>query len=68
MPSPTQERRFVDWSDPDTSSERYNSRYEQYCADFQHRRISQDVFRAHLYSMGFRGQDIENEVSLHWPH
>jgi hypothetical protein len=34
---------------------------------FRSGQISADQYRAHLYSLGFRGQEIESEVSLNYP-
>lgn len=44
-----------------------DERYRLACAAFEADSISIDVFRATLYGIGFRGQQIESEVSLHWP-
>ena len=44
-----------------------DERYKVACAAFAADDISIDVFRATLYGIGFRGHQIESEVSLHWP-
>lgn len=66
MPSPYRERRS-DLHNPQDAGERFNERYEQHCADFRNKVISVDVFRAHLYGLGFRSYEIEGEVNLHYP-
>lgn len=42
-------------------------RYRVACAAFEADEISIDVFRATLHGIGYRGQELESEVSLHWP-
>lgn len=44
-----------------------DDRYKIACAAFAADQISIDLFRAALHQLGFRGQTIETEVSLHWP-
>lgn len=36
-------------------------------AEFEGGHISVHLYRARLFSMGFRGHEIESEVMLHWP-
>lgn len=57
------------WSgnDPKDTVEIWEARYELACKAFKGKEISLDVFRATLYGLGFRGQEIASEVNLHWP-
>ena len=36
-------------------------------AEFKAREISEEVYRASLFALGMRGQDITTEVNLNWP-
>ena len=45
--------------------EDWKERYQERCREFINKEISIDVFRASLYSLGFRGEEIECEVSLY---
>jgi len=49
----------------DDRAERWRARYESYAGWFAAGEISADVFRAGLYALGFRGQEIETEIALH---
>lgn len=42
-------------------------RAQHYHAAFESGRMSPSVYRAWLYTLGFRGREIETEVSLHYP-
>lgn len=53
-----------------TDAERWRDdrqRYYRYCRYFKGGLITEAVFKAYLHSLGFRGREIETEVSLHWP-
>ena len=45
----------------------FMERAARHHAEFEAGRMSVHVYRAHLYSLGFRGREIEAEVGLHWP-
>lgn len=53
-------------TDPQTS-EIWRARYDEACRQFTAREISEDVYRATIYGLGFRGQAIESEINLHYP-
>ncbi len=42
-------------------------RKKRYDSEFQLKQVSIDVYRANLYSLGYRGKAIETEVNLNWP-
>lgn len=42
-------------------------RAQGYHAAFEAGRMSPSVYRAWLYTLGFRGREIETEVALHYP-
>lgn len=50
-----------------TTTEIWQARYEGACLQFKSGVYSPDFFRGVLYRLGFRGQEIESEVNLHWP-
>ena len=54
------ERRF----DPENAADRFRWRYVEACRLFIAGEMSVDVFRATLFGLGYRGQEIESEVSL----
>lgn len=66
MPQPHLER-LADRNDPNSSSELWEVRYNRACTEFTTKKISTDVFRAYLHALGFRGQEMEAEINLHWP-
>lgn len=51
---------YEPWSD---LQERYRARVDE----FKSRQISAEVFRASLYALGFRGQELSAEVDLNKP-
>lgn len=54
------ERRF----DPENAAERFRWRYSEACRLFKAGEMTVDVFRATLFGLGYRGQEIESEVNL----
>ena len=49
------------------SHEEIKERYEARCAEFKTGEISEAVFAASLFALGYRGQAIRTEVKLNWP-
>ncbi len=46
----------------DERQERYQARTDEFKAGV----ISEEVYRASLFALGFRGEDISTEVRLNW--
>lgn len=53
--------------DPQGAAEIWQARYDAAISAFLSGVISLDVFGAQLYSLGFRGAEIQSEINLHWP-
>lgn len=43
------------------------ARFDEAARAFREGEMTIHVFRASLYSLGFRGREIETEVNLNWP-
>lgn len=56
---------MLDRRDPECWRD-YMERANGYHAAFEEGRISASLYRAHLFSIGFRGREIEDEVGLRW--
>lgn len=59
--------RHLQITDPGEALQLWKARYDAATSAFFARDISEHVFKAQLYSLGFRGREIESEVNLHWP-
>jgi len=57
---------LLDSRDPD-NIEFVQQRYKNACELFATGAMSEDVFKATLYQLGFRGQAIASETNLHRP-
>lgn len=42
-------------------------RADHYHAEFSAGRLRLDIYRAHLFNLGYRGREIETTANLHWP-
>lgn len=42
-------------------------RAQHYHAAFEAGRMRPDIYRAHLFNLGYRGRELESAVSLNWP-
>ena len=49
------------------SSRERQERIDARTAEFKAGEMSEEVYRACLYALGMRGQDITTEVHLNWP-
>ena len=57
---------MLDSRDPETKEFRHQ-RYLNACDLFGAGVMTESTFRATLYQLGFRGQEISSEVNLHRP-
>lgn len=42
-------------------------RAQAFHAEFAAGRMRPDIYRAHLFNIGYRGREIETAANLHWP-
>lgn len=54
-------------TDPVEAAEIWKARYVEACRAFKARELSEPIFRADLYVLGFRGHAIESEINLNYP-
>lgn len=52
---------------PQDAAETFRWRYNEACRAFKAGEMTEAVFRATLFGLGYRGGEISSEVNLNWP-